>query len=43
MSTITPSDTQKLQNETTEELAQQFLSKANDYFQSELKCMFILS
>jgi hypothetical protein len=43
MSTSTPSDTQKQQNESTEDVAQQFLLKADDYFQSELKCMLILS
>ncbi len=43
MSTPTSSDTEKQQNESTEEVAQQFLSKADDYFQSELKCMFVLS
>jgi hypothetical protein len=44
MSTSTSFDTEKQQqNESTEEVAQQFLSKADDYFQSELKCMFVLS
>jgi len=43
MSTSTASDTQKQQNESIDEVTQQFLSKADDYFQSELKCMFILS
>lgn len=42
MSTFTSSDTHKQQNEsTTEDVAQQFLSASNEYFQSELKCMFI--
>jgi len=39
----TPSDTpQEKSNESTVEVAQQFLQKSSDYFQSEIKCMFIL-
>jgi hypothetical protein len=39
----TPTDTQQQKStETTVDVAQEFLTKASDYFQSEMKCMFIL-
>ena len=40
MATSSPSDLQQQQTEPAEKIAQQFLSTADDYFRSELKCMF---
>ena len=39
MATSVPSNTQE-QDNASEKVAQQFLSAANDYFRSEIKCMF---
>ena len=41
MSTLTPSDAQQKANVSTDEVAQQFLTKASNYFRSEIRCMLI--
>jgi hypothetical protein len=42
MATSAPPDVQQ-QTEPSEKIAQQFLSTADDYFRSELKCRFAIS
>jgi len=39
MATSVPSNSQQ-RNDPSEKIAQQFLSTADDYFRSEIKCMF---
>jgi hypothetical protein len=39
MATSTPSDSQQ-KTDSSEKIAQQFLSSADDYFRTEIKCMF---
>jgi hypothetical protein len=39
---MSTSDTQKQSDDSVKEIGEQFLLKANDYFQSELKCMFVV-
>ncbi len=39
MATSTPSNSQQ-KTDSSEKIAQQFLSSADDYFRTEIKCMF---